>query len=566
MSVMVLLLPIVWASADRRGGPRPGSNPMTGRIGGVAGRRGQGRRGPSSTAVRRARASAPRSPRTLSRPCIDCSLRARAAPSRSSPSGVGAGEHHDGRVGGRTRVRRARRARRGARAMTPKGRWRHAPTARPRPRRRLGRPRRSPATHASRRATTRSVGVAAWSSAIPPCSSGAAHPAKVSGRCDGCWPPAHVALGDGASPARRFLQRLPTVAVPRGIAASPHLLEAAALHLGARSTPPRGADRRARRRSWRRAASDCVRRCARVAYAGLGGAGGLDADVVIDAGAALELLHTFALVHDDVMDGSETRRGVDAVHRSVSAPRTTSAAGTARHAASVRAWRSSSVTSRTCSPTCCSATRRSAGALAVGRAAPRAVHRSVARPGRRGRGARSNFRTGRNASLSTSRRSTPSSGRCTSALRWPVGPTSPCGRVVDRRPSARPGVPAPRRRSSACSVTRSSPASRSATTCARASPHRCSRWRTSVPLECRAAPVSLADGRHARPGRARDQGDPRSAGRHRRGRRGRDRDRTARRRGAHGGRLPRRSTPVRRRCSPSWPATSRGAITSGARS
>ncbi len=52
-----------------------------------------------------------------------------------------------------------------------------------------------------------------------------------------------------------------------------------------------------------------------VAYAGVGGAGGLDADAVVSAGAALELLHTFALVHDDVMDGSETRRGVDAVHR-----------------------------------------------------------------------------------------------------------------------------------------------------------------------------------------------------------------------------------------------------------
>ena len=45
------------------------------------------------------------------------------------------------------------------------------------------------------------------------------------------------------------------------------------------------------------------------------GAGGdpEDADVV-DAGAALELLHTFALVHDDVMDGSATRRGTDTIH------------------------------------------------------------------------------------------------------------------------------------------------------------------------------------------------------------------------------------------------------------
>ncbi len=35
----------------------------------------------------------------------------------------------------------------------------------------------------------------------------------------------------------------------------------------------------------------------------------------MDAGAALELLHTFALVHDDVTDGSDRRRGLPAVHR-----------------------------------------------------------------------------------------------------------------------------------------------------------------------------------------------------------------------------------------------------------
>src|SRR5689334_13785664 len=45
------------------------------------------------------------------------------------------------------------------------------------------------------------------------------------------------------------------------------------------------------------------------------GAGGDPLDpVVVDAGGALELLHTFALIHDDVMDGSITRRGLDAVH------------------------------------------------------------------------------------------------------------------------------------------------------------------------------------------------------------------------------------------------------------
>jgi geranylgeranyl diphosphate synthase type I len=38
-------------------------------------------------------------------------------------------------------------------------------------------------------------------------------------------------------------------------------------------------------------------------------------DAVLPALGALELLHTFALVHDDVMDGSGTRRGRPTVHR-----------------------------------------------------------------------------------------------------------------------------------------------------------------------------------------------------------------------------------------------------------
>ena len=47
-----------------------------------------------------------------------------------------------------------------------------------------------------------------------------------------------------------------------------------------------------------------------------GGAGGSAADpLVVDAAAAVELVHTFALVHDDVMDGSPTRRGAPALHR-----------------------------------------------------------------------------------------------------------------------------------------------------------------------------------------------------------------------------------------------------------
>ncbi|HEV8623798.1 MAG TPA: polyprenyl synthetase family protein [Acidimicrobiia bacterium] len=48
------------------------------------------------------------------------------------------------------------------------------------------------------------------------------------------------------------------------------------------------------------------------AYVGAGGEAAEPA--VIDAGAALELLHAFALLHDDVMDGSSLRRGRPTVH------------------------------------------------------------------------------------------------------------------------------------------------------------------------------------------------------------------------------------------------------------
>jgi geranylgeranyl diphosphate synthase type I len=48
------------------------------------------------------------------------------------------------------------------------------------------------------------------------------------------------------------------------------------------------------------------------AFVGAGGA--TDDASVIDTGAAFELLHAFALVHDDVMDGSATRRGERTVH------------------------------------------------------------------------------------------------------------------------------------------------------------------------------------------------------------------------------------------------------------
>ena len=51
------------------------------------------------------------------------------------------------------------------------------------------------------------------------------------------------------------------------------------------------------------------------AYWGYRGAGGSDRDQVVAAVAALELVQASALIHDDVMDGSDLRRGEPAVHR-----------------------------------------------------------------------------------------------------------------------------------------------------------------------------------------------------------------------------------------------------------
>jgi len=51
------------------------------------------------------------------------------------------------------------------------------------------------------------------------------------------------------------------------------------------------------------------------AYWGYRGAGGEDRDEVVTALAALEFVQASALIHDDLMDASDTRRGVPAVHK-----------------------------------------------------------------------------------------------------------------------------------------------------------------------------------------------------------------------------------------------------------
>ena len=49
------------------------------------------------------------------------------------------------------------------------------------------------------------------------------------------------------------------------------------------------------------------------------GAGGADSDDLVVAAASLELFQACAIVHDDVMDGSDTRRGQPSVHRAFAA-------------------------------------------------------------------------------------------------------------------------------------------------------------------------------------------------------------------------------------------------------
>ena len=49
-------------------------------------------------------------------------------------------------------------------------------------------------------------------------------------------------------------------------------------------------------------------------YWGYRGAGGVHDERIVRAAGALELLHTFALVHDDIMDAADERRGEKTVH------------------------------------------------------------------------------------------------------------------------------------------------------------------------------------------------------------------------------------------------------------
>nr|MDQ3957026.1 polyprenyl synthetase family protein [Actinomycetota bacterium] len=65
---------------------------------------------------------------------------------------------------------------------------------------------------------------------------------------------------------------------------------------------------------WRLTAAGGKRLRPAFCYWGYRAAGGVHCDEIIRAAASLELLHTFAIVHDDIMDAADERRGEKTVH------------------------------------------------------------------------------------------------------------------------------------------------------------------------------------------------------------------------------------------------------------
>ncbi|MDQ4126162.1 MAG: polyprenyl synthetase family protein, partial [Actinomycetota bacterium] len=65
---------------------------------------------------------------------------------------------------------------------------------------------------------------------------------------------------------------------------------------------------------WRLTAAGGKRLRPAFCYWGYRAAGGEHGDAILRAASSLELLHTFAIVHDDIMDAADERRGEEAVH------------------------------------------------------------------------------------------------------------------------------------------------------------------------------------------------------------------------------------------------------------
>ncbi|HEX2296815.1 MAG TPA: polyprenyl synthetase family protein, partial [Actinomycetota bacterium] len=65
---------------------------------------------------------------------------------------------------------------------------------------------------------------------------------------------------------------------------------------------------------WRLTAAGGKRLRPAFCYWGHRAAGGADGPEILRAASSLELLHTFAIVHDDIMDAADERRGEETVH------------------------------------------------------------------------------------------------------------------------------------------------------------------------------------------------------------------------------------------------------------
>ena len=163
---------------------------------------------------------------------------------------------------------------------------------------------------------------------------------------------------------------------------------------------------------------------------------------IIDAGAAFELLQAFAVIHDDVMDGSSSRRGARTAHlRLRRPPRRRGVAGRAAALRRGRGHPHRQPGPRARRPARRRRRRGSAGRVA--RAAARAEHGPVPRHGRH-RPARHPDRPGPPRGPLQVRQV---HGRASAARRaphWPGGCRS-CRPALRVRRSGRRGVPAPRR-------------------------------------------------------------------------------------------------------------------------
>ena len=85
-------------------------------------------------------------------------------------------------------------------------------------------------------------------------------------------------------------------------------------------------------------------------YWGHRAAGRPDSDALVRLASAMELFQAAALIHDDVMDDSDTRRGMPAAHRAL-ATRHTAGAGRATSTGSASRARCSPATSASPGPT-----------------------------------------------------------------------------------------------------------------------------------------------------------------------------------------------------------------------